>query len=172
VKFRAHPLAIGIASVQMRKLDALNARRRAYIQAVRDGIRGIPGVVPIVSSEGGESAGFYGFPIRHIPDQMGGMTTEQFRQALGERGVSAGACPYPLLHTLPLFAEGFDIYTRGRGPLCTTEMGGDYPGHQQGDFPVSEAEFPHLIFLKVLSDPVPDAAERVVAAIRDAAASG
>ena len=44
VKFRAHPLAIGIASVQLKKLDELNANRRAYIQEISDGLREIPGV--------------------------------------------------------------------------------------------------------------------------------
>ena len=44
VKFRAHPLAIGIASVQLKKLDELNANRRAYIQEISDGLQDIPGV--------------------------------------------------------------------------------------------------------------------------------
>ena len=52
VKFRAHPLAIGIASVQLKKLDELNANRRAYIQEISDGLQEIQGVSPVETCEG------------------------------------------------------------------------------------------------------------------------
>ena len=64
------------------------------------------------------------------------------------------------------FADGFDIFTKGRGPLCTPEMGGDYQGYQAGDFPITEEVCSRLIFLPVFSNPVEGAAERVVATIR------
>jgi hypothetical protein len=73
--------------------------------------------------------------------------------------------PYPLLHSLPLFTEGLDIYTNGRGALCTPEMGGDYHGYVEGDLPVSEKACSRLVFLPVLTDPIPHAAEGVLAAI-------
>ena len=47
VKYRAHPVAIGIASVQMEKLEALNAKRSSFIREVSDGLRTIPGVSPV-----------------------------------------------------------------------------------------------------------------------------
>ena len=50
------------------------------------------------------------------------------------------------------------------GTLC-----GDYPGYKEGDFPVSEKMLETLVFLPVLSDPVPDAAERMLEAIRKVA---
>ena len=75
-----------------------------------------------------------------------------------------------VLHRLPLSADGFDIFTRGRCPLCTPEMGGDYPGYDADDFPVSTQAREHSVFLPLLSDPVEDAAGRVVAAIRRVAA--
>jgi dTDP-4-amino-4,6-dideoxygalactose transaminase len=165
-KFRAHPLGIGIATVQMAKLDALNARRRAYIKAVEDGLKELPGVRPVKTYEGVERGGFYGFPMHYVPDEMGGLSKDGFIEALRKEGLGAHVNGYPLLHLLPLFANGFDIYTRGRGPLCTPEMGGDYRGYRPGDFPVTEAACANLVFLPVLSDPVADAPERVLAAIR------
>lgn len=54
-------------------------------------------------------------------------------------------------------AEGFDLFTRHRGPL-----GGDYQGYREGDFPVTEEAFQRLIFLPMLSDPVPEAVDRIV----------
>ena len=55
------------------------------------------------------------------------------------------------------------------GPLCTPEMGGDYRGHNPGDFPISEQVCSQLVFLPVLSNPVADAADQVIAAIRKVA---
>ena len=48
-------------------------------------------------------------------------------------------------------------------------MGGDYQGYKHGDFPITEKACSQLVFLPVLSDPVADAAEQVVAAIRKVA---
>jgi dTDP-4-amino-4,6-dideoxygalactose transaminase len=169
IKFRAHPLGIGIASVQMKKLDLLNARRRAYIQTVEAGLTDIRGVKPVEKYEGAEPAGFYGFPIHYIPEEMGGLSKDGFIDALRKEGLRAGGNGYPLLHTLPLFAKGFDIFTRGRGPLCTPEMGGDYQGYKPGDFPVTEKACSRLVFLPVLSAPVEDAAKQTLAAIRKVA---
>jgi dTDP-4-amino-4,6-dideoxygalactose transaminase len=166
IKFRAHPLGIGIASVQMKKLDELNAHRRAYIKAVETGIAGICGLRPVERYEGAEAAGFYGFPIHYISEELGGLSKERFIEALRKEGLRAGGNSYPLLHTLPLFADGFDIFTGGRGSLCTPEMGGDYKGYKAGDFPIAEKVCSQLLFLPVLSDPVEDAADKVIAAIR------
>ena len=137
VKFRAHPLAIGIASVQLKKLDELNANRHAYIKAVTDGLYEIPGVSPVERYEGAETAGFYGFPIRYHQEEMHGLPAPVFAEALRKEGVLANnnpypllvgdgvplfsgklptnSNPYPLLHTLPLFTQGLDIYMSGRG---------------------------------------------------------
>ena len=67
--------------------------------------------------------------------------------------------PYPNLHDLPLFAKGFDIFTRDRGPLCASE---GYMGYKQGDFPKAEYAKARTIFLPVLSDPIPGAAKIVL----------
>ncbi|HEV8131190.1 MAG TPA: hypothetical protein VGQ81_08050, partial [Acidobacteriota bacterium] len=55
------------------------------------------------------------------------------------------------------FAEGFDVFTRSRGPLS-----GDYSGYRTGDFPATEDVFGRLIFLPVLSEPVEGAVDKVV----------
>ena len=71
--------------------------------------------------------------------------------------------PLGLLHELPIFAKGFDVFTRNRGPLS-----GDYPGYHHGDFPVTETMHDRLVFLPVLSNPSPEAAGFVLDAIRKA----
>lgn len=188
VKFRAHPLAIGIASVQLKKLDELNRGRRAYIQEIFDGLQEIPGVSPVETYEGAEPAGFYGFPIRYHADEVHGLPAPVFAEALRKEGVLANnnpypllvgdsvplfsgslptnSNPYPLLHTLPLFTHGLDIYMNGRGPLCTTDVGGAFKGYAAGDLPVTEQACSQLIFLPLLTQPIADAALRILTAIR------
>jgi len=188
VKFRAHPLAIGIASVQLKKLDELNAGRRAYIQEISDGLREIPGVSPIETCEGSESAGFYGFPIHYHKEELHGLPAPLFAEALRKEGVLANnspyplvvgngvplfsrglptnSNPYPLLHTLPLFTHGLDIYMNSRGSLCTADTGGTFKGYAAGDLPVTEKACSQLIFLPLLTQPVAGAASGILKAIR------
>ena len=187
VKFRAHPLAIGIASVQLKKLDRLNASRRAYIGEITDGLREILGF-PIERYEGAEPAGFYGFPIRYRQEEVHELPAPIFAEALRREGVLANnnpypllvgdgvplfsgslptnSNPYPLLHTLPLFTQGLDIYTERRGSLCTTDMGGTFKGYAAGDLPVTEKVCSQLIFLPLLTTPVVGAVPRILTAIR------
>ena len=188
VKFRAHPLAIGIASVQLRKLDKLNENRRAYIQEISDGLRGIPGVSPIEIYEGAEPAGFFGFPLHYHEEEMHGLPAPVFADALRKEGVLAnnnpyplivgdGALvfsgtmptnsnPYPLLHTLPLFTHGLDMYTDSRGALCTSDIGGDFETYAPGDLPVTERACSQLIFLPLLTEPIAGAVSGILNAIR------
>lgn len=188
VKFRAHPLAIGIASVQLKKLDELNAGRRAYIQEISDGLQEIPGVSPIETCEGSESAGFYGFPIHYHKEEMHGLPAPLFAEALRKEGVLANnspyplvvgngvplfsrglptnSNPYPLLHTLPLFTHGLDIYMNSRGSLCAADTGGTFKVYAAGDLPVTEKACSQLIFLPLLTQPVAGAASGILKAIR------
>lgn len=188
VKFRPHPLAIGIASVQLKKLDELNASRRAYIQEISDGLQDIPGVSTVETYEGTESAGFYGFPIRYHEEEMHGLPAPVFAESLRKEGVLANnnpypllvgnsvpllseglptnSNPYPLLHTLPLFTHGLDIYTENRGPLCTVDNGGAFETYAAGDLPVTEKACSQLIFLPLLTKPVAGAVSGILNAIR------
>ncbi len=162
MKFRAHPLGIGVAKVQLGKLAELNRRRAAYIEEVEAGLADIPALRPVPTYEGVQRGGFYGFPTHYAPDALGGVPCEQFREALRSVGVKAGG-GYDLLHRLPYFAEGFDLFGHNRGPLC-----GDYRGYKEGDFPITEKMHANLVFLPVLSDPVPGAAEQLLDRIRRA----
>jgi perosamine synthetase len=165
MKFRAHPLAIGIASIQFGKLAALNARRGQYIAEVEAGLAKVPGLKPIPTSPGSQRGGYYGFPVRYVPGEVGGAPVDKMIEAINRAGVPANPSPYAPLHRLPLFAQGFDLFTGNRGPLS-----GDYPGYKEGDLPITEAMVSELIFLPVLSDPVPGAAKLIVETCQRASA--
>jgi hypothetical protein len=104
-----------------------------------------------------QRGGYYGFPTMFQPDQLPGVTRDQLLTALQENGVPAAGSGYGLLHELPYFAEGFDIYGGNRGP-----MGGDYPGYKPGDFPGAGEMHAKLVFLPMLTDPVDGAAEEIL----------
>ena len=161
MKFRSHPLGIGIAQVQLKKLSELNRKRRGYFEVVEAGLEDVPAVKLVKQLDKAERAGFYAFPIHYVPEEAANLSTASVAKALSMEGVPTHTSPYPLLHQLPLFQKGFDIFTRNRGPLCE-----GYEGYRDGDFPITEKMHVHLLFLPVLSDPVPNAAERIVKAIR------
>jgi len=166
MKFRAHPLGIGIAAVQLKKLPELNARRAKFVAEVEDGLADVPGLEPIPSSPGSKRGGYYGFPVRYRPADLGHLSIETFVKALNAEGVPAGATPYQLLHRLPYFRDGFDLFTGNRGPLCR-----EWQGYKDGDFPVTEKMHANLVSLPVLSDPVPEAASRILTAIKKVSAN-
>jgi perosamine synthetase len=162
MKLRAHPLGIAIAAIQLDRLPGLNQRRGAYIEAVEAGLEGVPGIRKVTVLPGAKRAGYYGFPVFHVAEEHHGLSTTDFIAALNQAGVAAApADSYPLLHRLPLFSQGYDLFTRNRGPLS-----GDYPGYREGDFPHSEAMHRRLVFLPVLSDPAPEAIDWLVGSIR------
>lgn len=165
MKFRSHPLGIGIASVQFKRLAELNRRRAGYINAVEAGLSGIPGLRPVKVYPTAERGGFYGFPVIHEPDVMG-ISTDDFLAAVKAQGLTINRSGYPNLHTLELFAKGFDIFTRDRGPLCASQ---GYKGYKPGDFPKAEFAQQRTLFLPVLSDPAPEAAETILKVLRKAA---
>ncbi len=166
MKFRAHPLGIGIAKVQLARLPELNRQRRAYVEEVEAGVAEIPGLWPLRRCEGAERAGFYGFPIIYEGDKHGGPPAESFIIEVGKRIAGASVTPYPNLHELPLFAKGFDLFTRNRGPLCASE---GYKGYRRGDFPGAELAYRRTLMLPMLSDPVPGAVRQILDAVREAA---
>jgi dTDP-4-amino-4,6-dideoxygalactose transaminase len=161
MKLRAHPLGIGIALIQLGKLEALNQHRRAYVEAVEEGLKTIPGLDPVPTAPGSTRGGFYSFPLHYRADELGGLPKEQFCEALKAEGIPATASPYELLHTMPIFAEGFDLYTRGRGPLVE-----GWSGYRRGDLPATEKMYDGLLFFPMLSDPVPGAVDQILDSVR------
>ncbi|OHB79438.1 MAG: hypothetical protein A2W31_01240 [Planctomycetes bacterium RBG_16_64_10] len=166
MKFRAHPLAIGIAGVQLDKLAELNARRHGFITAIEEGLASIPGLRPVTVLAGAQRAGFYGFPVLYDGAALGGVSLRAFVDAANQAGLNVSTCPYPNLHTLALFADGFDLFTGNRGPLSPSH---GYRGYRPGDFPKAEHAQEHTLFLPRLSCPVADAPRVILETLRQVA---
>src|SRR5262249_25745832 len=98
MKLRSHPLGIGIAGLQLGKLDGLNERRGAYVAEVEAGLSKIPGVRAVRVVDGGQRGGYYGFPIHHVPEELDDVSTTDFINAIREEGVPAEPTGYGLLH--------------------------------------------------------------------------
>ena len=161
MKFRAHPLGIGIAHVQLKKLEQLNARRKAYVEAIEAHLKSIPGLKPVKVYPAAERGGYYAFPVIFEPEHHQKLNIHLLLQHLKQEGLHVSTSPYGLLHGLKIFSEGFDLFTRNRGPLC-----GDYQGYREGDFPITEEIFKRLLFLPMLSDPAPEAVDQIVAMLK------
>ncbi|HOX36654.1 MAG TPA: DegT/DnrJ/EryC1/StrS family aminotransferase [Candidatus Brocadiia bacterium] len=169
MKFRAHPLGIGVAAVQLKKLDALNKRRASFVEEVEAGLTGVPALRPIPSAQGSQRGGYYGFPTLYKPAALDGVPRQTVIEAIRSEGVPVNPGGYELLHRLPYFRDGFDLFGHNRGPICKEDKAGfDAPwaGFKEGDFPISEIAHDNFIFLPVLSDPAPEAASKIVAAIK------
>lgn len=149
MKLRAHPLGIAIASVQHARLREWNEARRAWADALEAGLKGARGIRAVKRYAGAAHVIYYEYPLLHVPEECGGMATTALIAALNEAGIAAApAGAMPLLHRLPLFSTGYDLFTRNRGPL-----GEGYSGYQEGDFPATEAMHGRIVLV-----PVPEGA--------------
>lgn len=93
-KYNMNDLAASIGLAQLAKLPAMNRRRGAIIRRYLDGLKGIPGVKPLLP-----------FEPEHYTYQMFGIRAEQRDDLmiyLKSRGVATG-CHYTPLSIQPLF---------------------------------------------------------------------
>jgi len=163
IKFRSHPLGIAIARVQFNKLAKLNAGRASWIEAVELALKDIPGLTPIERYPHTKPGGYYSFPVLFQPHEVPHTTLDQYVTALVDHDVPAKIRGYGLLHELPYFAEGFDLFGDNRGAIIE-----NYDGYKAGDFPGAEELMEKLVFLPVLTEPIDGACEELVQRMKKA----
>lgn len=168
LKIRPHPLGAAIAGLELDRLAARNERRRRWVEAVEDGLESVPSLRPVRRLPGAERAGFHGgLPLLHEVTPASGQATSDLVAALVRDGVAASPSPYPLLHLQPLFARGYDLFGRGRGPL-----GDGFERYRAGDLPRIESAVPRLVFLQIPDEPAPGTGEEAAAVVRRVVAPG
>jgi dTDP-4-amino-4,6-dideoxygalactose transaminase len=175
MNFRAHPLGLAVAKVQLARVSEQNEKRLAYVQALNRGLAEIPGIDPLYIYPKAEPAGWYsGMQARYRPEDLGGLSRAKYCEGLQAEGVrvmpgaevpdrigSNGHQPY---HMLPLFARGFDLYTHGRGPLWE-----GYDGYDPEEFPRTREALAKMLTLPMLTDPDEGVVEQFLEGFRKVA---
>lgn len=160
LKFRPHPWAMATALVLLDSLDDRNERRARCRRKIYQAVGNIPGLEPLKSYPKAKPAGFYGgMHMMYQSEQLGGLPARRFIEAVVAEGVSMAHRGYDLTHRLKLFAEGYDIYGTGDGPLT-----GDYPGYPAGSLPVSEEAHERILGMPVWIEEEPGYTDQVIAA--------
>ncbi len=116
--FRMTDIQAAVGRVQLRKLDALNDRRRANAAYLTAGLQGMPGVTLPTETEGVHHV-YHLYPIALDPATFG-MIKEDFVYAmLEERGVKVGTHYIPLHWSTAFQRRG---YRRGQFPNAERAM--------------------------------------------------
>lgn len=162
-KYRAHPLAMGIAKIQLRKLDEVNAKRAEVFQHLDEGLRNLPGIEVLSSYPGTKRGGFYGYRLLYHPEQLGGLSRSKFIEALQAEGVPADSCRYSLQHLRPIF-QNYDFYGKGCPFRCPHTVPRE--PYRLGDLPITENIYERLIALPVFTEPPEGLLDEYVEAFR------
>jgi dTDP-4-amino-4,6-dideoxygalactose transaminase len=118
--YRMTELQGAVACAQLRKLDAICARRHALGERLRELISGLPGICPPAVLPGGYST--YWFFMLRVDEDALGVSTDTIASALGAEGVPAGA------HYIGRCV--YEYPSMARSPLASTYVPGMCPTAQ------------------------------------------
>ena len=162
LKFRAHPFAMAVGLVFFESLEYRNQKRVEYRKKIDNALEETPGLSPLKTYPKAKRAGFYGgMHMIYHPEELGGLPVERFLEAMRAEGVNMSHRGYELTHRLKLFAEGFDIYGKGYGPLT-----GDYPGYPEGSLPVTEEVHKRILGMPTFIEEEPGYSDGVIEAFK------
>jgi dTDP-4-amino-4,6-dideoxygalactose transaminase len=110
-----------VALAQLRKLDSIVERRRAWCGELNRRLRGLPGLMVPTPTEGCDASWWF-YPMQVISDELGA-DADTFAAALRAEGLPAGAhytgvCVYEY----PVFAE-HSAFARGEHPYHRQKYG-------------------------------------------------
>jgi len=167
-KYRMHPLAAGIALVQLGKLFERNEMRRRNLDYMSEQLKGIPGVEPPVTLPHVTRGGFYGYKPRFIREEIPELDMESYLKALIAEGVQAKRPGSKPLHLLPTFQ--IDQRTE-RSMKLPWAYPGAFPQrkYQPGSLPVAEAVYPTLISLPTFTIPSKERIDQYAVSFRKVA---
>lgn len=161
LKYRANPLGIALAQVQLRRLPELNAKRRAWFERLNRTLADLPGFHPQRSYPEAARGGLLLYTGVFDP-AVTGVPTAAILQALIAEGVDCqpGITPYGYgrMHREPILSD-FPLTSFG-GPWGAP--GGDsrkvFP---EGSLPVSEWLHANAFWMRTLVDPAPELIDQV-----------
>ena len=171
-KWRAHPLALAIARVE---LDSIDDRVEGWVnfrKRVHAGLADVPGVNPCQTYEKSDSGGFYGgLRAFYKQDELGGYPIEDYVEVLEAEGVPISHGLTHVEHLRSINRNGFDLWGDDRGPL-----GGEFCGlppfepYEEGDYPVTEEIHATVLNLPSYIDPEPGLVEQWIEAFEKVSA--
>ncbi|HEV8636391.1 MAG TPA: DegT/DnrJ/EryC1/StrS family aminotransferase [Chloroflexota bacterium] len=171
VKYRANPMAMAMARVQLRRLPQLNERRRATFAFLDRALGEIPGIRPVETYPQAIRGGLLQYTATY-DESVVGAPLGVFLKAVIAEGVTTQPTITPLgygrMHLEPLFND-FPLESLG-GPWG---MPGFITRHRYapGSLPVSEAVAGRVFWLPAFADPEPGLLEQYVDAIRKVVAN-
>ena len=161
-KFRAHPLAIGIAKVQLSRLEELNQKRTANFAYLDRELGKLKGIETLSVYPKAKRGGFYGYRAIYHEEELG-VPRERFIEALKAEGVNVSPCRYMICHLHPLY-QGYNFHGKGCPYNCPHTKEYQSPG--EGSLPVTEDVYRRLLALPVFTDPPQGLLEQYVEAFR------
>lgn len=123
-KYNMTDISAALGLMQLEKIEAMQARRRAVVGLYNEGLSGLPGIALPVARAHVEPS-WHLFPIR-VNAQRAGVDRGQMIEGLRARNVGTSVHFIPV-HLHPFYADKY--------------------GYRRGDFPVAEAAFDELVSL-------------------------
>ncbi len=167
-KYRAHPWAIAMANVGLRRLPELNAKRTANYALLNDRLRDCPGIGVFDPLPGATRGGFLEYKFTVTDEAVAVASRERIVEAMAAEGVPITAdrysdlnFTYGLLHAAPLFTTA-DL--RSLGGVFYDPSRTDGP--VRPSLPVAETLNQRLISLPGWIDVERGSLEQVAAAMR------
>ena len=171
-KWRAHPLALAIAAIELESLPDRVAGRLAYRDALFEALEPVAGLRPVTPYEHSDTDGMYGgLRVVYDPSALDGLSVERFVEAVRAEGVPmSGPSIGHLEHRRSITTEGYDLWGKGRGPLGDAWCGlPPFEGYEPGEFPITEELDDRVLRIDSFIDPAPGAIEQIVGAIEQVA---
>lgn len=159
-KFRAHPLGLGIASVQMKRLPEVNRRRAELFAFLNGRLAALACFTTARVVPGATRGGYYEFRAVYHPERLGGVPRDLLLRALQAEGVPVASCHYPLAIDHPLFNPDPEADPADRQQAAFRRRG----AYRRGSFPITEDTYARLIAMKAYTDPEPELFPQIAAA--------
>jgi hypothetical protein len=165
-KWRAHPLALALAEIQLESLPDRVEQPIAFRGARVDWRADVPGVRPVWPHDKSSADGLYGgLRVVYEPNALGDgdLSVDRYLDALQAEGAPvSGPSVGHLEHLRTISTEGYDLWGNDRGPL-----GGEFCGlspfstYSRGDFPVTEALDERVLRLPSYIEPATGTSEQL-----------
>lgn len=167
-KYRAHPWAIAMALVGLRRLPELNERRTDNYEYLNAELRDCPGLEVIDGLRPATRGGYLEYKFKLTDEAVAMVDRERIVEAMVAEGAPVAAdrysdmnYTYGMLHTAPLFTS---VETRGLGGCFYDPTRDDRP--QQPSLPVAERLNQRLIGLPGFIDVEKESLKQVAGAMR------